>query len=171
MRIEGHKPGPAQDKIVLKRGDGVKPITFLATALPMGFVESVEADIPSPVARLVGFKKVVGGGILLGPDKKPIEETEENTPAFKAKIDAVNRMHTTLWIVKGLGNDPNVVFDTNRDQCNSVKEYAEKINKEIAEFGLSGGDFNYVVNEILRISNPSQKKREAVRDDFLSEAD
>jgi len=171
MKIEGHEPGLAQDKIVLQRGDERTPITFLATALPMGFVEGIEADISSPVPRIIGFKKKIGGGMLLGPDRKPIEETEINTPAFKQKVEAANLLQSTIMVTKGLESDPAVSFDTNREECDSAADYATKINKEMADFGLSGGDFNYVLKEILRISNPSLKKMEAIREGFLSEAE
>ena len=169
MQVKGHEAGLAQEIVSLERGNGRPAIAFLITALPMGFMEEVREAIPVPIPQLLGFARKAGGGVLRAPDGSAVRVTDEKTPKFQTAEAEANKLQGTLMVVKGLEQDPNVVFDTTCDNTKSKTEYAGKLFEELMAFGFSYGDFGTLLTEVLRVSNLTDEKMQEVREAFLPE--
>ena len=169
MKVQGFQPGLAQEVISLSRGVDDKgeqivlPLTL--TALPMGFMDSVKKDIPGPVVRPIKVMRE-GGKVVRDSDGSPVMMTNKSSAEFEVQEDAANRRQSILMLVKSLSRDTTVEFEAKREECKSALEYADKIFDEMSDFGFSFGDFNFVLGEVLRVSNLSREKIEEAKETF-----
>ena len=169
MKIEGFTKGLLQRDVTIERPDG--PLTLKLTALPIGFMEQLERDIPSPVPKQIGWLRTRGnrGSFIKGSDGRMVPELNNEDPKFKLAEEIARRLQNILCITEALRGESKIEFATKLAGSKSRLAYAEGLLAEFLAFGFSFGDLGKLVVATIDVSGVTGDKIQAARESFLSE--
>lgn len=169
MKIEGVTPGKAKTEVItLKRPDGDIPLTF--QPIPMGFEEKMEEMIPSPAPPKAGYARTDTGKLLRDEKtNKPVIVYDEDNVEYRHRRDRVNRLHTILMLMESLKADPNVSFESKRENFKDAEQWAAALYEEFKNFGFSMGELAQMVDAVVSLSNITPDIMREARERFLSE--
>lgn len=167
MKIAGfEKKGLDQGVLTMERRNGASfDLTF--TALPIGFTEEMEKELPPPSPPREGFCRDHRGRFIKDNQGRPVPFYDKENPDYLQKCKVINRLQTTSFLVKALENDPNISWEARREEMKNTQEYYEKLYQEIKEFGFSAGELTNMLNYVLELSKLGGTDIEEAREDFL----
>ena len=168
MKIEGADLAIAQKEFLITR-PGKDAISLLCTAIPYGFNEQIEKEIPDPIPRKKGFMKDVRNRVLKDPEtRKPMIEYDDETPDFKAREARINRLQSIYMIHEALKSDPRISFEAQRDKFETTEDWASAIDAEFRAAGFSIGEMTKLLTFVCELSGMSKEQIDEVKESFLS---
>ena len=148
---------------------GGEEISFLVTALPLGYAETMEEMIPSPKAPKKGFlrdhkQKIIRDGNGIG-----LPFLDEDDPVYIKELNRVNKAQTMFMVHKALEKDTNVEWCAKREDFPEGIEFYEALFCEMKEIGITMGEFGQLIECVSKLSNLDVAEIEEARNLFLSQ--
>jgi len=165
MKIHGHdKLGPSQATFRMQRGETI--IELLCTALPMGHFRTQLRELPRPEPALTGHPMLdARGKAMKDPDSgETLLETNEQTPEYRALLDAYRDRLAAYHIWLGLKHDPNVEFATKREGFKAtMADFCDALLAELAAAGFGSNDLMALSLFILGLGGQLRAEQEQAK--------
>ena len=158
--------------LVLERRNG-DDIVLKLTALPLGFDNLMEEQIPSPTPPAKGFCRTKGERGKLIKDARtgaPMPKYDYQNKAYKSAERLCTRRQGCLMVYHGLRNDKEVTWDAPLAKLETEEKFVEltdAVYEEMKSAGFSLGDLNRIAGAISEISNLNSEEIESVSESFL----
>lgn len=172
MRIAGEAPPlPPTREVYLARGE--TPIRIVLRPLPIGLETHVRNVFPPPpVVR--EYEKDAAGGIARDANNKPIERFTRETPAWTTAMAKQNLRTYAVLVREGMRGDADFSFDadgtpgkpTELNHFPAWTAYADALLAEFEAAHFSGDELVYLVNELAKLTIPTEDSIKAARDRF-----
>jgi hypothetical protein len=175
MKYQGKDIEKSASQVVLLTretagGEKRPDIRITVRALPLGFEEGAEKDIPSPAPRPLGFLYDRKNKPLRDPETgKPLLRTNEESSEFRLEIALVNRLQSVRMIYHAIKDDDNIEFSTDPELLErDPSAFYDSIYGEMRDAGFTAGDYLKLIRAVLESSGLSQEDVQEAVDDFLS---
>ena len=165
MKIRGQQPGANRARFTLRRADG-RAWTIILQALPYGFPEKNEREIPAPIPPSE-FARGSDGKILRDEDGLAVRQVRREDPNYRAEVNRVNQLRTIAALVAALAADPEVQFESKRKDFPSIRAWAEAVEKEIAAAGITDAEILQMLGRVQDLSRGISDRVDQAADDFL----
>jgi len=166
MKIAGKKPALDTRPIVFQRRNG-QPIGFTLTALPIGTDDRYNRELRHPVPPFKDYaREPKTGEFLYDRDGRLIHTYDVQDPKYREARRRRNRLWTVCMVVEALANDPNVEFESKRENFKTTEEWAEALYREFCESGLAMGELNDLIDAVMTLSGLRTDEMERARADF-----
>lgn len=166
MKIAGQTMGLQHGEVTLWRNGKRIPLTV--QALPYGYIDQVESELPDPPAP-VEFVRGKGGAVLRDEAGEPIERRKTQDPAWRRECMHMSALRTLAVVVKGLEVDPDFVIETPREKL-SMREWLEKVEVEIRDAGITDAEVNRIHSKIAELCRNLPQAVDKAAERFLPEA-
>lgn len=172
MRISGElPPKPNTREVYLPRGE--TQIRLVLSPMPLGLEEHIRHVFPAPPA-VREYELDARGGIARGPDNKPIERWTRETAAWTTATARQNLRKYAVLVREGLRGDPDIQFDSDGSPGKPTEEnhfpawtaYADALLKEFEAAGFTADELMFLVNELSRVTLPTEASIRDARDRF-----
>lgn len=132
--------------------------------LPPDYGESVESELPTPVATRAGWEKDEKGRLVQGPDGRPLPKYLTDDGGYRKRLREVQQLQAVKMIVDALV--PGQIEFGVRREDEEPMEYYRAIRQEMKEFGFGVGDFVALVTAISDVSGVSEEEVKAATAGF-----
>jgi hypothetical protein len=163
MKIAGSVPGVNFTRHEIRRPDG-RAWEIKLTALPLGFLSQLEADLPDPRPPESFARE--GGRILRDEDGRPLKTLDEKNPRYVAELDRVRSLRSYAILVQAMKGDDRVTFEANEDSL-SRKTFLETVEIELRDAGIADSEIFVMVNKVHALNRGHVDRIEKAAEDFL----
>ena len=173
MKIKNQKNVSfASGYAIIPRGDNIKPLRLLVTALSPLFEFNIDKYIPTPqppadYAKSRGTNKLVRDGA-----GNPVLIKRKDDPEYQRKLSERVLYISTWTTYEALRKDDNVEWENQKPEKltqNSVTEWLEKLLEEIVESGFTMGDMRIILDKCAKLGNNIDELVQEQAESFLFE--
>jgi hypothetical protein len=167
MKIAGKVPGVNRGVIEFHRPGG-QVFRLIVQAVPYGFPERIEREIPAPEPPVEFAKDPKSGAVLRDEFGLALKVERKSDPNYQREMGRVRALRVVLQAREALRGDPSVAFDADREQLRG-RLYAERVEKEFAEAGFTDSEIIAIFGKSLELNRGAAQRVDEAAESFLSE--
>jgi hypothetical protein len=168
MKIAGKVPGINRGVIEFHRPGG-EVFRLIVQAVPYGFPERVEREIPAPEPPVEFAKDPKSGAVLRDESGMALKVERKSDAAYQRELGRVRALRVVLQVREALRSDPNILFDADGDSKLKGRAYAQKVEEEFAAAGFTDSEIIAIFNKSLELNRGAAQRVDEAAERFLSE--
>ena len=168
MKIAGKIPGVNRGVIEFHRAGG-QVFRLVVQAVPYGFPERIEREIPAPEPAVEFARDPKSGAVLRDEGGMAVKVERKYDAAYQRELGRVRALRVVLQAREALRADPNVLFDADGDSKLKGRGYAQKVEEEFPAAGFTDSEIIAIFNKSLELNRGAAQRVDEAAERFLSE--
>ena len=170
MKIAGRTPGRNYGRIEFHRPGG-QLFRLIVQAVPYGFPERIEREIPLPEPPVEFARDPRSGAVLRDENGMAVKTEKRGDARYQRELSRVRALRVVLQAREALRGDPNITFEGDERALKekSTRAYAEALEKEFADAGFSDSEIIAIFAKTLELNRGAAQRVDEAAERFLSE--
>jgi hypothetical protein len=174
MKIGGKTPGVNRGVIEFHRPGGL--FRLVVQAVPYGFPERLEREIPAPEPPVDFARDPKTGAAVRDEFGMAVKVERKSDPGYQRELGRVRALRVVAHVREALRGDPGIRFEADEqpEQSGAVRKpasgraYAEAVEQEFAEAGIADAEILAIFGKSIELSRGTAQRVDEAAERFLS---